>query len=124
MRPAREQAVIQALRRPRYEVIPLAGVLDRVVEHLPRDVKLTVTASPRKGIDTTLDATERLARAGYRVAPHLSARLIAGPGHLQEILARLAALRVRDVFAIAWTNCARRHPGGLEARPAGPVVAP
>jgi methylenetetrahydrofolate reductase (NADPH) len=101
MKAAREQAVIAALRRPRYEVIPLAGVLDSVVAHVPRDVKLTVTASPRKGIDTTLDATERLVRAGYRVVPHLSARLIAGPGHLREILARLAGLGVRDVFAIA-----------------------
>lgn len=27
--------------------------------------------------------------------------MIAGPGHLQEVLARLAALGVRDVFAIA-----------------------
>ena len=64
------------LRQPRYEVFPSARIVDELSAHVPRDVKITVTASPRKGMLATLAVCERLARRGYRVAPHLSARLI------------------------------------------------
>ena len=39
-----KHTLAEALRRPRYEVIPLQGVEEAVVEHVPKDVKLTVTA--------------------------------------------------------------------------------
>ncbi len=55
-----KHTLVEALRRPRYEVIPLQGVEEAVVEHVPKDVKLTVTASPKKGIETTLEFAERL----------------------------------------------------------------
>lgn len=95
------EALAFHLRGPRYEVFPSAGVLDELSEHVPRDVKITVTASPRKGISATLALTERLARRGYRVAPHLSARLIRHKGELSEILARLKRAGLRDVFVVA-----------------------
>ena len=44
---------------------------------------------------------EQLARGGFQVAPHLAARTVRDEGHLQEILARLEAIGVRDVFVIA-----------------------
>ncbi|HWI45273.1 MAG TPA: hypothetical protein VNT12_03800, partial [Rubrobacter sp.] len=47
-------ALAEALRRPRYEVIPLGGVEKAIVEHVPNSIKLTVTASPKKGIEETL----------------------------------------------------------------------
>ncbi len=85
----------------RYEVIPLAGIEEDVLEHVPTDVTLTVTASPSKGLDTTLDLAERLTRHGYTVAPHLSARLVRDRGHLAELVARASGLGVRDVFVVA-----------------------
>jgi methylenetetrahydrofolate reductase (NADPH) len=39
--------------------------------HLATDVKVTVAASPRKGLEATLELSERLAAAGYPVVPHL-----------------------------------------------------
>ena len=42
-------ALVEALRKPRYEVIPLPGIEDQVIEHVPKHTKLTVTASPLKG---------------------------------------------------------------------------
>ena len=51
----RRSGLVEALRRPKYEVIPLPGVEDAVVEHVPKNVKLTVTASPKKGIGPTLE---------------------------------------------------------------------
>jgi len=101
MRQEHARAVAEALRRPRYEVVPLEGVVGRVAEHVPRDVKLTVTASPRKGIGPTLDVAAALAELGYRVVPHLSARLVADETHLKDVMQRLSGLGIREAFVIA-----------------------
>jgi methylenetetrahydrofolate reductase (NADPH) len=95
------QTVTDALRRPRYEVIPLQGVEDLVVEHVPKDVKVTVTASPKKGIESTLELAERLSERGYETVPHLSARLIRDDAHLEDIIGRLRASGIRDAFVVA-----------------------
>jgi methylenetetrahydrofolate reductase (NADH) len=95
------QTVTDALRRPRYEVIPLQGVEDLVVEHVPKDVKVTVTASPRKGIESTLELAERLSERGYETVPHLSARLIRDDAHLEDIIGRLRVSGIRDAFVVA-----------------------
>ncbi|MGH3146235.1 MAG: methylenetetrahydrofolate reductase [Rubrobacter sp.] len=91
----------EALRRPRYEVIPLAGVEEAVAEHVPTHIKLTVTASPKKGIEETLQLAGRLSGLGYEVAPHISARLVRDEVHLGDILGRLHESGVRDAFVIA-----------------------
>ena len=70
-------------------------------EHLGTDVKVTVTASPRRGLGATLDLAERLADAGYTVVPHLSARLVRDRAHLEEVLERLLAAGVRELFVPA-----------------------
>jgi methylenetetrahydrofolate reductase (NADPH) len=91
----------ELLRRSRFEVLPLDGIEDEIREHLGTDVKVTVTASPRKGLEATLDLSERLARAGYPVVPHLSARLVRDRAHLEEVLARLHGAGVRELFVPA-----------------------
>jgi methylenetetrahydrofolate reductase (NADPH) len=95
------EALAEALRRPRYEVIPLDGTEEAVVEHVPKSIELTVTASPARGIEATLDLAGRLAGHGFKVSPHLSARLIRDEAHLGEILERLREAGVRDAFVIA-----------------------
>jgi methylenetetrahydrofolate reductase (NADPH) len=89
------------LEHPRYEVLPLDGIEEQVLAHVPRDVKVTVTASPAKGLDATLAVAERLAGHGYAVVPHLSARLVRDDRHVEDIVARLHAAGVRDVFVPA-----------------------
>jgi methylenetetrahydrofolate reductase (NADH) len=101
MRAIEQQAVAAALRRPRYEVFPLDSVVDRVMEHLPADVTVTVTASPTKGIEPTLTVAERLAAQGRQVVPHLAARLIADEVHLKDVLQRLADHGMTDALVIA-----------------------
>jgi methylenetetrahydrofolate reductase (NADPH) len=93
--------LVAALEQPRYEVLPLDGVADKVLAHVPREIKVTVTASPTRGLDATLGLAETLLAAGYRVVPHLSARLVRDGMHLQEILDRLEAAAVREIFVIA-----------------------
>jgi methylenetetrahydrofolate reductase (NADPH) len=95
------RALIEALKRPRYEVLPLQGIADEVEEHVPRGVKLTVTASPSRGLEATLELAERLSGAGYAVAPHVSARLVRDGAHLQELVLRLRSAGIDDMFVIA-----------------------
>lgn len=101
IRPAEQQALVDALRRPRYEMLPLDGVADAVRAHVPREVKLTITASPTRGLDPTLEVAEELRRDGYAVVPHLSARLVRDRPHLEEVIRRLEVAGVREVFVIA-----------------------
>jgi methylenetetrahydrofolate reductase (NADPH) len=89
------------LRSARFEVLPLEGIEDEVLAHLAKDVKVTVTASPRRGLDATLELTERLTRAGYTTVPHISARLVRDRQHLSELLDRLRAGAVRELFVLA-----------------------
>jgi len=101
--------VAPLLERPRYEVFPAKSTEEAVLEWVPTDLTVTVTASPAKGLDPTLDLTERLTARGYRVVPHVSARLVRDDAHLADIVARLTACGVDDVFV----------PGGDADPPAG-----
>ncbi len=89
------------LHWPRYEVFPAKSTEEAVLEWVPTDLTVTVTASPAKGLDPTLDLTERLTARGYRVVPHVSARLVRDDAHLADIVARLTACGVDDVFVPA-----------------------
>jgi methylenetetrahydrofolate reductase (NADPH) len=94
-------AIAELLRRPRFEILPLDGIEEQVLAHVSTDARVTVTASPRKGLDATLDLAERLAQAGYTVVPHLSARLVRDHVQLEEIAARLLAAGIRELFVPA-----------------------
>jgi methylenetetrahydrofolate reductase (NADPH) len=97
------------LRSPRYEVLPTKGTEEAVQEWVPAGMTVTVTASPVKGLEPTIELAERLAARGYRVVPHLAARSVADDAHLDQIVARLTACGVDDVFV----------PGGDAPHPAG-----
>ena len=102
-------ALRAALARPRYEVIPTRGA-DEWTNELPQEASIAVTCSPAQGIEGTLRLAERLAERGFRVVPHVSARLVADEAHLEEIVGRLGDLNVKEVFVI----------GGDAREPAGP----
>lgn len=99
--PAGAAALVQALRRPRYEVLPVAGVEDEIAASVPAEVTVTVTASPRRGLEATITLTELLSRWGFRAVPHLAARQVVDASHLAEILGRLDHAGVRDAFVVA-----------------------
>jgi len=97
---ASREALTRFLSHPRYEVLPTEESGDLVMRNLPTEVTITVTSSPRRGIEATLALAERLAAGGYAVVPHLAARLVRDEPHLKEILARLDAIGGR-VFVVA-----------------------
>ncbi len=83
-----------------YEVIPFKKTEEQVLQHVPKDVRLTVTASPAKGQDATIDLTVALAGHGYEVAPHLSAQQVHDRAHLADIVARCREAGISDVFVV------------------------
>lgn len=91
----------EPLRHIRYEVIPLARAEEAVLEHVPTEVKITVTTSPKKGLEPTLELAEKLAGNGYTVVPHLAARHVRDPEHLAELAARIKAFGADDVLVMA-----------------------
>lgn len=95
------RAAASALAAARYEVIPTAGIEDALLESVPKDVVVTVTASPTKGTEATLDLASRLAAAGYAVVPHLAARSVRDEAHLSEILQRVREMGATDIFVPA-----------------------
>jgi methylenetetrahydrofolate reductase (NADPH) len=104
------EALRALLARVRYEVLPARATEEKVLAHVPRDVVVTVTASPVKGLEPTLALTERLTAHGFRVVPHVPARLLRDDAHLKDVAERLRAAGVDDVFV----------PAGDADPPAGP----
>jgi methylenetetrahydrofolate reductase (NADPH) len=103
------QALAAFLRAPRYEIFPTDDVLDQVAAYVPREVTLTVTASPRKGLAATVHLAVRLSQLGYRAIPHLSARLIHDRVELGQILEAIQGAGIHDVFVVAGDA---REPAG------------
>jgi methylenetetrahydrofolate reductase (NADPH) len=106
---SRRSYLADLLHKISYEVVPSQNTERNVLENVPTTVPLTVTVTEAKGIDTTLDLTERLVRHGYTVAPHLPARQFLDRKHVTDVVARLREARVRSVFVV----------GGDAPRPAG-----
>ena len=102
------QTMVRLLEHARYEVLPTASTEEKVLASVPRDVTVTVTASPSKGLEATFDLAERLTGHGYAVVPHLAARMVTGRAELTEIVARLTGKGISRIFV----------PGG-DADPAG-----
>jgi methylenetetrahydrofolate reductase (NADPH) len=87
------------LKSARFEVIPMKGVVEEAML-LPARSVVTVTASPRKGLDATLTLSEELAGRGFHVVPHITARQVRDKPHLREIVDRMSAGGFEDVFVI------------------------
>lgn len=92
----------------RFELLPIPGLQD-TARDLPHGALVTVTCSPRHGLERTLAASEWLVGEGFRVVPHHAARLVRDRNHLAQVLGRLAALGVDDAFVV----------GGDAERPVG-----
>ncbi|MDN5893884.1 MAG: methylenetetrahydrofolate reductase [Nocardioides sp.] len=105
---AASETIRRLLEQARYEVLPTPSTEEKLLEHVPLDRVITVTASPGKGLEATFELAERLAGHGYAVVPHLAARMVSGHQELKEICDRLTSQGINRVFV----------PGG-DAEPVG-----
>ena len=93
--------VAPLLRSPRYEVFPAASTEQAVLDWVPRELTVTVTASPARGLEPTLALATALAGHGYTAVPHVTARLVRDDAHLADIVARLTTAGISDIFVPA-----------------------
>jgi methylenetetrahydrofolate reductase (NADPH) len=96
---AERGALADALTDPLFELIPLKN-LEEQATHLPAGARVSVTASPSKGLEVTLDWAARLAAAGHRATPHLSARMVRDRAHLAELLALARTAGLVEAFVV------------------------
>ena len=92
-------ALTTALADPIFELLPLKNLPDQI-PFLPAGARVSVTASPAKGIDATLDWAARLQSDGFRAIPHLSARMIPDQAKLAELLDRARDAGLTNAFVV------------------------
>ena len=96
---AQSAALAGVLRAPTFELVPLKNALDQAA-FLPAGATVSVTASPAKGIESTVALCEELQALGFRAVPHLSARMIRDRAHLAELIAWMEGAGVDRAFVV------------------------
>lgn len=96
----------------RYEVLPF-GKSEREAAEIGEPLRLTVTTSPKHGVDRSVDMAVRLRELGHAVTIHMAARMVRGEAHLDEILSRAHDAGIDDLFVI----------GGDAPDPLGPYTS-
>lgn len=106
-------AVLRVAADPKFELIPLKNV-DSEVPLLPSGASVSVTASPAKGIEATIEVSARLQVRGFRVTPHLAAHGIRDRAHLREVLQRVADAGIERAFIVGGDGeTPGAYPNGL-----------
>jgi len=102
------QALAHAVHETYMEIFPSPSIEQRLGVLEPGSY-VAVTCSPARGVDVTLELCEHLVGRGFRVVPHIAAKMVRDHGHLQDIMRRIADLGVESIFV----------PGGDAPRPLG-----
>ncbi|MFZ4812202.1 MAG: methylenetetrahydrofolate reductase [Ilumatobacteraceae bacterium] len=90
----------ELIRDARYELIPLKNV-DAQMAFVPTGSSVSVTCSPAKGQQATLDLTLQVMDRGHQAVPHFSARLVESKQHVGELAAFCTTNGIREVFLVA-----------------------
>ena len=96
---------------PRYEVLPFAKAEAQAAE-VGEPLRLTVTTSPKHGVDRSLDVATRLRALGHDVTLHVAARMVRDEPHLDRIVTHAHAAGIDDFFVV----------GGDAPDPLGPYT--
>lgn len=102
------ETLIKIVHESYMEIFPTASIESRL-DVLEPGSYVAVTCSPTKGVDATLDMSERLAARGFKVIPHIAARMVRNKAHLREIVRRIDQSPIISLFV----------PGGDADAPAG-----
>lgn len=106
--PAVRERVAELIGSASLEIIPLKGADSKVTAAAPGST-VTITCSPKFGLERTLEHTAAAVARGYRVVPHLAARMVEDVRALRRFTERITDLGVDDLYVI----------GGDAAEPAG-----
>jgi methylenetetrahydrofolate reductase (NADPH) len=61
---------------------------------------VSVTCSPTKGIEPTLELSAELNGAGHHAVPHIAARLVESREHVEKIAARINEHAITEIFVV------------------------
>lgn len=96
-----QEVLASLLKSARYEILPTAGVVDRVHEYVVPGRVITVTASTGLTLEATLSTAEQLQALGFTAVPHIAARIVQGRTELEEIVDRLTQAGIDRIFVPA-----------------------
>ncbi len=82
-----------------FEIVPMKSLANAEAA-LPSGAKVSVTASPNKGLQATQEITERLLGNGMRAIPHLSARMVRNRAHTKELARWCRTAGVSTLFVV------------------------
>lgn len=103
-----KHALTNSVHEAYMEIFP-TDTIEARLDVLEPNSYVAVTCSPSKGVNETLDMSERLAARGFKVVPHVAAKMVRDEAHLREIMARLDDMPIISLFV----------PGGDAPKPAG-----
>jgi methylenetetrahydrofolate reductase (NADPH) len=109
--PGRAGPMSDVVFQPRFEILPFGDVEEQAAQ-TDTPLRLTVTTSPKHGIDRSLEVAIRLRALGHGVTLHVAARMVRAESHLDEILERCLAAGIDDLLVI----------GGDAPDPPGPFT--
>jgi methylenetetrahydrofolate reductase (NADPH) len=84
----------------RFEVVPMKN-LEGQLEHIPAGASVSVTCSPAKGQQATLDLTRRIAGLGHVAVPHFSARLTEDAVAVKQLAQFCRENDLKEIFLVA-----------------------
>lgn len=96
---AQRAARLAVIEATNFEVIPLKS-LDAALGDLPAGSRVSVTASPAKGLAATQEITERLIAGGHVAVPHISARLVRDHTHTRALAAWFRSTGIEEIFLV------------------------
>ena len=102
------KALLESVRESYMEIFPTPKIESKLDVLAPGSY-VAVTCSPTRGVDETLDMSERLADRGFKVVPHVAARMVRDRQHLREIIGRINRTPIVSLFV----------PGGDADKPVG-----
>ncbi|MDH3612209.1 MAG: methylenetetrahydrofolate reductase [Gammaproteobacteria bacterium] len=102
------KALIESVGESYMEIFPTATIESKL-DVLEPSSYIAITCSPTKGVRETLDMAHRLADRGFKVVPHVAARMVRNKAHLREIVKRLDDTPIVSLFV----------PGGDAEEPKG-----
>ena len=105
---AERDVLMHTVREAYMEIFPTDTIESRL-DVLEPGSYVAVTCSPSKGVDVTIEMCARLAGRGFKVVPHVAAKMVRNRHHLAEIIARLNDLPIVSIFV----------PGGDAEEPTG-----
>jgi methylenetetrahydrofolate reductase (NADPH) len=93
-------AVRAAVQDMTYELSPLKNLPSQIT-HLPANARVSVTASPVKTLEETLDVCADLLDKGHRPIPHFAARSVTDAAHVRALANRCKDLGLSEIFCVA-----------------------